>query len=151
MLSLNQKWPIYTLSTLLSQVSQNGQIPMVCREPPYPFRSLSAAFFAKLCSKEKSLYRTALSLSATDEVWLCLTLFEKRVTNKLKQGSPNIINKTPLQTHQQGLLPKPWSILFFIFKTTLERTLSQNHDKKRIGGGFSNTFRPTIYTLKSSE
>ena len=77
MLSLNQKWVIYSYSTLLYKVSQKSRKSMVCREPPYPFRSLSAAFFAKLCSKEKSLYRTALSLSATDEVWLCQTLFVK--------------------------------------------------------------------------
>jgi len=65
-------------------------ITAVFTKPPYPFYGLSAVCFAKLCSKEKSLYRTVLSLSATGEAWLCLTLFvkEEYFTNNLRQGSP---------------------------------------------------------------
>ena len=73
---------------------------------------------------------------------LCLTLFERE--EYFEQGSPKPLKKFPLESSQQRRLQNlhPLSLFhsFTIFKMTLKRTLSQNHAKKRIGGGLFKYF-----------
>jgi hypothetical protein len=125
---------------------------MVCREPPCPFRSLSAAFFAKLCSKKKSIYKTALSLSAADEVGAWPNFVRKKgCFRNFRTRFSKTIEKIPIGILSTRAITKPSSSFFFHFQNQIMENLVSKPREKRIGGGLFEYFYPTISIRKASE
>jgi len=95
---------------------------------------------AKLCSKEKSLYRTALFISQPIGCLLCQTLFERE---EYFAWFSKTIEKIPIGILSTKATTKPSSSFFFHFQNQIiENLVSKPREKQQnfIAGGLFEYF-----------